>query len=169
MNVLSIKTGSIDNAATSATISTTICGSNGYCCNAILNDPQRELFKKDAIDNFSVPDGQLELCSNTSFSIVANMTLAMDGYVVSSDGWYVEWARIQLLDMTSFICPFNVWLDYSMSGSTSTMKTVECFPGLFLGLLMISKYLFIVFFRTYHNKKYNIHNKNYNIYKNPKH
>ena len=116
---ISVKTGSIKWAGTDDKVSITICDASENCCSTPLNNPGNDR-AKGAVDVYTNPD-TLGACSEAAMAKGdLTVTLAKE----RSDGWYVDWAEIQLAGGMSYSCLFDLWLDDNAEYSGS--KTVQC-------------------------------------------
>ena len=99
-----------------------ICDNSGNCCESDLDIKSYDDRKKGKVDKYTDPE-ILANCIETRMKGQLFATLSKD----RSNGWYVEWAKIQMTRGRSFTCMFNLWLDDSSGYENS--KTVPCTEG----------------------------------------
>ena len=102
---ISTKTGSSRYSGTNDNIIMSVCDNAGTCCSTALDNPGDD-FKRNAVDTYTNPKGLGE-CLTTAMSGPITATLSKDG----SDGWYVDWAQVQLAGGVLHTCNFTSWLD----------------------------------------------------------
>jgi len=115
---ITTKTGTSRSSGTNDNVSMGVCDGNGTCCSTVLNNPGDDR-KVGRVDTYTNPKGLGE-CFTTAMRGPIRATLSKDG----SDGWYVNWAQVQLAKGVFHTCNFTSWLD-DASGYSREM-TVDC-------------------------------------------
>ena len=95
------------------------------CCSTNLDNLKKNDFEKGNVDAFDTP-AMLGKCSGMEFwgEVTATLTTS------KSDGWFVEWAEIELDNNRAYSCMFNVWLDDAKGYQNSMTSTCEEGKGL---------------------------------------
>jgi len=116
---ITTKTGSSRSSGTDDSVTMSVCDGEGTCCSTTTLDNPGDDFKRGAANTFTNPKGLGE-CLTTAMTGPIRATLSKTG----SDGWYVDWAQVQLARGVFHTCNFTSWLD-DASGYSREI-TVEC-------------------------------------------
>ena len=117
---ISTETGSMRHAGTNDPVTITVCDVSGGCCSNPLNVPGYDDRVQGHVDTYNGPD-VLGQCYDF---VPARGDLTVTLEKTRSNGWNVQWTKIELSGGRTFTCNFNIWLDDASGYSNS--ETVQC-------------------------------------------
>ena len=113
------KTGAKKYAGTDGDIEAKICNSNKECCSFSLDKPNYDDRKEGAVDVYADASILGDCYGLQDFgSLTTELTLK------GSDGWYVDWLKIDFPYRLSYTYKFDTWLDDATGYSSKVNKTV---------------------------------------------
>eukprot|EP00092_Neocalanus_flemingeri_P002387 GFUD01002553.1.p1 GENE.GFUD01002553.1~~GFUD01002553.1.p1 ORF type:complete len:448 (+),score=77.44 GFUD01002553.1:123-1466(+) len=123
LDVISTQTGSRKNAETDGGAKIKICDTISCCETDDLNNhlDDRERGQEDKYDSAET----LGSCYAKRIVGIPQITVTLYGND-QENGWFVDWVKIQTLDVTVYKCNINGWLDNGNGAMGPGSRTVNC-------------------------------------------